>query len=115
MEILLAFAAIYGIYKLYQLANHLISYYDFMFSVKARNKQRFKEDLEKLYPLLGDIELDRYTIEFNTDKFHAPRLGEKVIVCGIEYKCFENVDISDMDDYLKGSMVHKVCLYREDL
>ncbi len=114
VEIPIALIAIYVIYKLYKLAKYLISYYDFMHSVKLKKMNIFKDELNKMYPILGDIKIDKYTIEFNTDKFNAPKLGEKVIVCGIEYKCFESIDISDMDDYLKGTAIHNISLYRED-
>lgn len=103
------------LYYCVRLVIWLISYYDFLFSLKAKNKSKFQDELCRMYPLLGDIEMDRYTIDFVTDKFHAPQVGEGVVVCGIEYRCIDSIDISDLDDHLKGNPIHKVCLFREDL
>ena len=109
--LLLFFAVYYGI----KIANYAIDYYDFYYSLKVKNKERFKSELEKMYPVVGDIELDRYTLTFNTDRFNAPRLGEVIIVCGIEFKCIDLTDISEMDDHLRGNPIYEVCLFREDL
>lgn len=115
MDILLLALLIAAIYYGIKLANYAIEYYDFYYSFKLKNKERFKSELEKMYPVVGDIELDRYTLTFNTDRFNAPRLGEVVIVCGIEFKCIDLTDISEMDDHLRGNPIYKVCLFREDL
>lgn len=103
------------IYYCVKLVLWLISYYDFMFSLKERNKYKFQDELSRMYPLLGDIEMDKYTITFRTDKFNAPRIGEYLSVYGIEYRCIDSIDISDLDDHLKGNPIHEVCLFREDL
>jgi hypothetical protein len=86
-----------------------------MFSLKERNKYKFQDELSRMYPLLGDIEMDKYTITFRTDKFNAPRIGEYLSVYGIEYRCIDSIDISELDDHLKGNPIHEVCLFREDL
>ena len=115
MNLLLLLLIFSSVYYGIKFANFAIEYYDFKYSVKIKNKSRFKSEIEKMYPLLGDIQLDRYTLTFNTDRFNAPRLGEVVIVCGIEFKCIDLTDISEMDDHLRGNPIYEVCLFREDL
>jgi hypothetical protein len=115
MNLLLLLLLFFAVYFIVKSLNYGIDYYDFAYSLKARNKSRFKSEIEKMYPLLGDIELNRYTLTFRTDKFNSPSLGEIIIVCGIEYKCIDLTDISEMDDHLRGNPIYEVCLFREDL
>ena len=114
MWVIYLFLAI-AFYYCVRLVLWLISYYEFMFSLKEKNQSKFQDDLCKMYPLLGDIKMDKYTIVFKTDRFNAPKFGEKIIVYGIEYKCIDSFDISELDDHLKGNPIHEVCLFREDL
>jgi len=115
MNLLLLLLIFSSVYYGIRIANYAIEYYDFKYSFKLKNKERFKIELEKMYPIVGDIKLDRYMLTFNTDRFNTPRLGEVVIVCGIEFKCIDLTDISDMDDHLRGNPIYEVCLFRDDL
>jgi hypothetical protein len=115
MNLLLLLLLFFAAYFTVKGLNYAIDYYEFVFSIKAKKKACFTESIEKRFPLLGDIELSRYTIIFKTDRFNAPRLGEIIIVCGIEYKCIDLTDISEMDDHLRGNPIYEVCLFREDL
>jgi hypothetical protein len=114
MNLLLLLLLFFAAYFTVKSLNYAIDYYDFAFSIKAKKKACFTESIERRFPLLGDIAMSRYTIIFKTDKFHAPKIGEYVRVCGIEYRCIDLTDLSDLDDHLIGNPIYEVCLFKED-
>jgi hypothetical protein len=115
MNLLLLLLLFFVVYYAIKSINYLLAYYDFTFSLKAKSKAQFTEAIEKRFPLLGDIALSRYTIIFKTDRYHAPKIGEYIRVCGIEYRCIDLTDLSELEDHLIGNPIYEVCLFREDL
>lgn len=71
--------------------------------------------IEALYPVVGEVMVKDPIIEFTTDRFQAPLLGEVVLVGGVEYRCIDHFDFQDDEDYIRGYNYIKVTLWRNDI